>query len=62
MRIHLRDNYLIFYILGLVMRKVYDALGLFDLASAALWDNRPGKNAVHQLDGLFRQSVLGLAG
>lgn len=29
-------------------------LGLSDLASGALNDNRKGKNTVHQLDGLFR--------
>ena len=47
----------------LVMRELDDALGLSDLASAALRDNRPGKNTVHRLDGLFLQSVYGrLAG
>jgi len=47
----------------LVMRELDDALGLSDLASSALCDNRKGKNTVHQLDGLFRQSVYGrLAG
>ena len=47
----------------LVMRELDDALGLSDLASAALRDTRRGKNAVHRLDGLFRQSVFGrLAG
>ena len=47
----------------LVMRELDDALGLSDLASAALRDNRTGKNTVHRLDGLFRQSVFGrLAG
>ena len=47
----------------LVMRELDDALGLSDLASAALCDNRRGKNTVHRLDGLFRQSVFGrLAG
>ena len=47
----------------LVMRELDDALGLSGLASAALRDNRRGKNTVHQLDGLFRQSVYGrLAG
>ncbi len=45
------------------MRELDDALGLSDLASAALRDNRIGKNTVHRLDGLFRQSVFGrLAG
>jgi len=47
----------------LVMREMDDALGLSDLASAALCDNRRGKNTVHRLEGLFRQSVFGrLAG
>jgi hypothetical protein len=47
----------------LVMREMDDALGLSDLASAALCDNRRGKNTIHRLDGLFRQSVFGrLAG
>jgi hypothetical protein len=47
----------------LVMRELGDALGLSSLASAALRDTRPGKNTVHRLDGLFRQSVFGrLAG
>jgi hypothetical protein len=41
----------------LVMRELDDALGLSGLASASLCDNRPGKNTVHRLDGLFRQSV-----
>ena len=46
-----------------VMRELDDALGLSDLASAALWVSRRGKNTVHRLDGLFRQSVCGrLAG
>jgi len=38
----------------LVMRELDDALGLSDLASEALSDNRTGKNTVHRLDGLFR--------
>jgi hypothetical protein len=47
----------------LVMRKLDDALGLSDLPAAALRDIRPGKNTIHRLDGLFRQSVFGrLAG
>ena len=47
----------------LVMRELDDALGMFRLASAALCDNRWGKNTVHRLDGLFRQAVYGrLAG
>ena len=43
----------------LVMRELDDALGLSRLASAALFDTRRGKNTVHRLDGLFRQSVFG---
>jgi len=47
----------------LVMRELDDALGLSGVASAALCDSRRGKNTVHRLDGLFRQSVYGrLAG
>ena len=47
----------------LVMRELDDALGLSGLASEALRDNRTGKNTVHRLEGLFRQSVFGrLAG
>jgi hypothetical protein len=47
----------------LVMRELDDALGLSELASVALRDSRSGKNTVHRLDGLFRQSVYGrLAG
>jgi len=47
----------------LVMRELDDVLGLSGLASGALNDNRRGKNTVHRLDGLFRQSVYGrLAG
>ena len=47
----------------LVIRELDDVLGLSDLASAALSDNRLGKSTVHRLDGLFRQSVYGrLAG
>ena len=47
----------------LVMRELDNALGLSDLAATALCDTRRGKNTVHQLDGLFRQSVFGrLAG
>ena len=43
----------------LVMRALDDALGLSDLACRALRDGRRGKNTVHRLDGLFRQSVNG---
>ena len=39
------------------MREFDDALGLSDLAAAALRDTRRGRNTVHRLDGLFRQSV-----
>ena len=47
----------------LVMRELDDALGLSDLATAAFRDTRRGKNTIHRLDALFRQSVLGrLAG
>jgi len=47
----------------LVMRELDGALGLSDLAATALRDTRRGKNTVHRLDGLFRQSVFGrLAG
>ena len=47
----------------LVMRELDDALGLSDLACSTLRDGRRGKNTVHRLDGLFRQSVYGrLAG
>src|SRR6056297_4161849 len=47
----------------LVMRELDDALGLSDLAAAALRDTRRGKNTLHRLDALFRQSVFGrLAG
>jgi len=39
------------------------SLGLSDLAATAWRDTRRGKNTVHRLDGLFRQSVFGrLAG
>jgi len=47
----------------LIVRELDDALGLSDLASAALQDGRTGANRVHQLTGLFRQAVYGrLAG
>lgn len=47
----------------LVMREFDDALGLSDLATAALGDSRTGKNTLHRLDRLFRQSFFGqLAG
>jgi len=47
----------------LVMRELDDALGLSGLVSAVLRDSRRGKNTIHRLDGLFRQSVFGrLAG
>lgn len=47
----------------LVMRELDYALGLSEQATTALRDTRRGKNTVHRLDGLFRQSVFGrLAG
>lgn len=47
----------------LVMRELEDALGPSPLMSAALRDSGPGKNTVHLLDRLFRQSAFGrLAG
>ncbi len=47
----------------LVIRELDDALALSGLGSLSLCDNRRGKNTVHRLDGLFRQSVYGqLAG
>src|SRR6056297_3095661 len=47
----------------LVARELDDALGLSGLASVALRDTRRGKNTLHRLAGLFRQSVFGrLAG
>jgi hypothetical protein len=47
----------------LVVRELDDALGLSDLASCVLSDNRRGKNTTHRLDGQFRQLVYGrLAG
>jgi hypothetical protein len=47
----------------LVMRELDDVLGLSDLASGALNNNRRGKKTVHRLGGIFRQSVYGrLAG
>ena len=45
----------------LVRREMDDVLGLSDLASGPLNDSRRGKNTVHRLDGLFRQSVYGQA-
>jgi hypothetical protein len=45
------------------MHELEGSLGLSGLASASLRDNRRGKNTVHRLDGLLRQSVYGrLAG
>lgn len=41
----------------LAMRELDDALGLSDLASATLRDNRIGRNTVHSLGGLFRQAA-----
>ncbi|AGI74112.1 hypothetical protein OA238_c41990 [Octadecabacter arcticus 238] len=44
----------------LVMRELDDVLGLSNLASGALNNNRRGKKTVHRLGGIFRQSVYGL--
>ena len=41
----------------LVMRELNDARRLSDLASSALCDSRQGRNTIHRLDALFRQSV-----
>ena len=47
----------------LEIRELVDALGLSHLAATALRNTRRGKNTLHRLDGLFRQSVFGrLAG
>ncbi len=47
----------------LAYRELDDALGLTDIAGAALSECRLGKNTRHMLIGLFRQSVFGrLAG
>jgi hypothetical protein len=47
----------------LAYRELDDALGLTDLAGAALSEYRGGRNTRHILTGLFRQSVFGrLAG
>ena len=47
----------------LAYRELDDALGLTDLAGAALAECRRGRNTRHLLTGLFRQSVFGrLAG
>ena len=47
----------------LAYRELDDALGLTDLAGAALSECRRGKNTRHLLTGLLRQSVFGrLAG
>ncbi len=43
----------------LAYRELDDALGLSDLAGAALSECRRGKNTRHLLAGLFRQSVFG---
>ena len=37
----------------LVMRQLDDTLGLSTIASSVLRDNRPGKNKVHPLEGMF---------
>ena len=47
----------------LVLRELDDAPRLSNPASVALRDTRSGKNTLHRLEGLFRQSVFGrLAG
>src|SRR5208283_5260162 len=47
----------------LAYRELDDALGLTDLAGAALLESRRGRNTRHLLTGLLRQSVFGrLAG
>ena len=47
----------------LLYRELDEALGLFDKTVRFLWDTRRGKNGVHTLMGLLRQSVFGrLAG
>ena len=43
----------------LAYRELDDALGLTDIAGAALSECRRGKNTRHMLTGLFRQSVFG---
>ena len=43
----------------LLFRELDDALGLSQLASWELRDNRTGKNSRHQLLAMFRQSVFG---
>ena len=43
----------------LVMRELDDALGLSGLASAALCDNRTGKNIVHRIDVCFGSRSMG---
>ena len=43
----------------LTYRELDDALGLSDLAGAALSECRRGKNTRHMLTGLLRQSVFG---
>ena len=42
----------------LVMRQLDDALGLSAIAGMTLRDSRPGKNKVHTLEGMFRQSIF----
>ncbi len=47
----------------IVFRELDDALGLSEMASWELRDNRTGKNSRHNLLAMFRQSVFGrLAG
>ena len=47
----------------LLFRELDETLGLHDLAEQSLLDTRTGKNGVHSLVGLLRQSTFGrLAG
>ena len=47
----------------LTYRELDEALGLTDMAITKLLDSRRGKNALHELGGLFREAVFGwLAG
>lgn len=43
----------------LVMRELYDTLGLSNLVSVALRDTHHGKNTIHRFDGIFRHSIFG---
>ena len=41
----------------LLVSELHDALGLSDLESTTLVDNRTGASRIHHLTGLFRQGV-----